>query len=158
MSIKSSIKAVSHWPLLRYFAHLLAVCVRKIAGAFAARWFWRRDAGFPYLAFWYRHRVQHFADIPYLFLPDRRFTGLSSLNNARRVIISGHYRQNFCFSPPPSPLVSVGRCHSRVQLANSHLVDVDETPHPARPCILTPRTQTPLVTAERIANFVHVIQ
>ncbi len=31
MSIKSSIKAVSHWPLLRYFAHLLAVCVRKIA-------------------------------------------------------------------------------------------------------------------------------
>lgn len=28
-----------HWPLLRYFAHLLAVCVRKIAGAFAARWF-----------------------------------------------------------------------------------------------------------------------
>src|SRR5699024_8425787 len=32
------------------------------------------------------------------------------------------------FSPPPSPLVSVGRCHSRVQLANSHLVDVDETP------------------------------
>lgn len=39
MSIKSSIKAVSHWPLLRYFAHLLAVCVRKIAGAFAARWF-----------------------------------------------------------------------------------------------------------------------
>lgn len=31
--------AVSHWPLLRYFAHLLAVCVRKIAGAFAARWF-----------------------------------------------------------------------------------------------------------------------
>lgn len=51
MSIKSSIKAVSHWPLLRYFAHLLAVCVRKIAGAFAARWFWRRDAGFPYLAF-----------------------------------------------------------------------------------------------------------
>lgn len=36
MSIKSSIKAVSHWPLLRYFAHLLAVCVRKIAGAFAA--------------------------------------------------------------------------------------------------------------------------
>ncbi len=26
-------------PLLRYFAHLLAVCVRKIAGAFAARWF-----------------------------------------------------------------------------------------------------------------------
>ena len=33
------IKAVSHWPLLRYFAHLLAVCVRKIAGAFAARWF-----------------------------------------------------------------------------------------------------------------------
>ncbi len=64
MSIKSSIKAVSHWPLLRYFAHLLAVCVRKIAGAFAARWFWRRDAGFPYLAFWYRHRVQHFADIP----------------------------------------------------------------------------------------------
>lgn len=38
-SIKSSIKAVSHWPLLRYFAHLLAVCVRKIAGAFAARWF-----------------------------------------------------------------------------------------------------------------------
>ncbi len=47
--------------------------------------------------FWYRHRVQHFADIPYLFLPDRRFTGLSSLNNARRVIISGHYRQNFCF-------------------------------------------------------------
>ncbi len=32
MSIKSSIKAVSHWPLLRYFAHLLAVCVRKIAG------------------------------------------------------------------------------------------------------------------------------
>ena len=29
MSIKSSIKAVSHWPLLRYFAHLLAVCVRK---------------------------------------------------------------------------------------------------------------------------------
>lgn len=51
MSIKSSIKAVSHWPLLRYFAHLLAVCVRKIAGAFAARGFWRRDAGFPYLAF-----------------------------------------------------------------------------------------------------------
>lgn len=39
MSIKSSIKAVSHWPLLRYFAHLLAACVRKIAGAFAARWF-----------------------------------------------------------------------------------------------------------------------
>ena len=36
---KASIKAVSHWPLLRYFAHLLAVCVRKIAGAFAARWF-----------------------------------------------------------------------------------------------------------------------
>ncbi|GAB0854581.1 hypothetical protein LL13F58_24080 [Escherichia coli] len=24
--------------------------------------------------------------------------------------------------------MSVGRCHSRVQLANSHLVDVDETP------------------------------
>ncbi len=47
--------------------------------------------------FWYRHRVQHFADIPYLFLPDRRFAGLSRLNNARRVIISGHYRQNFCF-------------------------------------------------------------
>lgn len=64
MSIKSSIKAVSHWPLLRYFAHLLAVCVRKIAGAFAARWFLAADAGFPYLAFWYRHRVQHFADIP----------------------------------------------------------------------------------------------
>ncbi len=36
---KILIKAVSHWPLLRYFAHLLAVCVRKIAGAFAARWF-----------------------------------------------------------------------------------------------------------------------
>ena len=32
-------QSVSHWPLLRYFAHLLAVCVRKIAGAFAARWF-----------------------------------------------------------------------------------------------------------------------
>ncbi len=32
MSIKSSIKAVSHWPLLRYFAHLLAVCVRKSLG------------------------------------------------------------------------------------------------------------------------------
>ena len=52
---------------------------------------------FHTLLFWYRHRVQHFADIPYLFLPDRRFTGLSSLNNARRVFISGHYRQNFCF-------------------------------------------------------------
>ena len=32
-----------------------------------------------------------------ILLPDRRFTGLSSLNNARRVFISGHYRQNFCF-------------------------------------------------------------
>lgn len=158
MSIKSSIKAVSHWPLLRYFAHLLAVCVRKIAGAFAARGFLAAGRWLSIPCFWYRHRVQHFADIPYLFLPDWRFTGLSSLNNARRVFISGHYRQNFCFSLPPSPLVSAGRCHSRVPLANNHLVGVDEMPHPARLCIFTPRTQAPLVTAERIANFVHIIQ
>ncbi len=26
--------------------------------------FWRRDAGFPYLAFWYRHRAQDFVEIP----------------------------------------------------------------------------------------------
>ena len=68
MSIKSSIKAVSHWPLLRYFAHLLGgVRKEKSLGHSRRAGFWRRDAGFPYLAFWYRHRVQHFADIPYLF-------------------------------------------------------------------------------------------
>ena len=39
VDVDKILKAVSHWPLLRYFAHLLAVCVRKIAGAFAARWF-----------------------------------------------------------------------------------------------------------------------
>ncbi len=79
MSIKSSIKAVSHWPLLRYFCAFIGGMRKEnrwgIRGALV---FWRRDAGFPYLAFWYRHRVQHFADIPDFFLPDRRFTGLSS--------------------------------------------------------------------------------
>ncbi len=136
MSIKSSIKAVSHWPLLRYFAHLLAVCVRKIAGGIrGALVFGGGTLAFHTLLFWYRHRVQHFADIPYLFLPDWRFTGLSSLNNARRVFISGHYRQNFCFFLfHLHPLVSAGRCHSRVPLANNHLVGVDEMPPIQRGC------------------------
>ena len=35
----------------------------KIAAALGLPEGWRRDAGFPYLAFWYRHRVQHFADV-----------------------------------------------------------------------------------------------
>lgn len=158
MSIKSSIKAVSHWPLLRYFAHLLAVCVRKIAGAFAARWFSAAGRWLSIPCFWYRHRVRPSADVPDFFFPDRRFAGLSSLNNARRVIISGHYRQNFCFSLPLSLLASVGGVIVAYHWRIAILWAWTKCPHPARLCIFTPRTQAPLITAERIANFVHVIQ
>ena len=108
MSINPQSKAVSHWPLLRYFAHLLAVCVRKIAGAFARAGFGGRTLAFHTLLFGIGIVCSILLIFLYLFLPDRRFTGLSSLNNARRVIISGHYRQNFCFLLHLHP-VSVGR-------------------------------------------------
>lgn len=136
-------RAVSHWPLLLLCAFIGGMRMenRCICGALVLA----ADAGFPYLAFGIGIVRSILLDIPDFSFLTAWFTGLRAFpNNARRVFISGHYRQNFVFLFFHFHLaVSVGRRHSHATPTNSHLVGVTGRNAPSSAAASLLRTQAP---------------